>query len=202
MPLCCSTGSQKRLRSAKTQITISVVALTSALVPTRAVGAVERLAAAPASEATMTAAVACRAEGSTTRPPLQRGRALFQQQNCHGCHGEMSSPVVFPPVATSNAPLTWAQRDEARRSRPSPRTSMPHNAVDAPCRPPRHDIQPTARAPAGQFLCNKLLPSPRSLRNLAVFARGSALPCDIAHNQALTALADSPATTLLSPFFH
>ncbi|KAJ4990156.1 hypothetical protein SVAN01_04437 [Stagonosporopsis vannaccii] len=38
---------------------------------------------------------------------------VFQEQNCRGCHREMSSPITFPPVATSKAPLTWAQSDEA-----------------------------------------------------------------------------------------
>lgn len=40
---------------------------------------------------------------------VAKGPHAFQEQNWHGWLREMSSPIMFPPVATSHAPLTWAQ---------------------------------------------------------------------------------------------
>lgn len=57
--------------------------------------------------------VACKEAQQQQHRQFAKGPLAFQEQNCHGCQREMSSPIVFPPVATSKPPLTWAQRDEA-----------------------------------------------------------------------------------------
>ena len=53
------------------------------------------------------------AGGSTAAKTVAKGPLAFQEQNCPGWMREMSSPIMLPPVATSEAPLTCAQSDEA-----------------------------------------------------------------------------------------
>lgn len=67
------------------------------------------------------------AGGSTAAKTVAKGPLAFQEQNCPGWMREMSSPIMLPPVATSEAPLTCAQSDEALLIAPKPRTSMPHH---------------------------------------------------------------------------
>ncbi len=72
---------------------------------------------------------------------VAKGPHAFQEQNCHGCQREMSSPIVFPPVATlKSAPDLGPKRrsfaDRAHRPEP-PRCRT--TVVDALYRHSRHD---------------------------------------------------------------
>ena len=89
---------------------------------------------------------------------------------------------MLPPIATSKAPLTWAQRDEALLIAPTAqnRTTVDHTQ----CRHPCHGIQ----REAANFLTNKLLPAACSHRNATVFTTTASLTTR--DDQVLTASAD------------
>jgi hypothetical protein len=80
-----------------------------------------------------------RAGGSTAAKTVAKGPLAFQEQNCHGWLREMSRPIMLPPVATSKAPLTWAQsgsfadRAQAQNLDAAPPPPMHHVGME------RHD---------------------------------------------------------------
>jgi hypothetical protein len=80
-----------------------------------------------------------RAGGSTAAKTVAKGPLAFQEQNCRGWLREMSRPIMLPPVATSKAPLTWAQsgsfadRAQAQNLDAAPPPPMHHVGME------RHD---------------------------------------------------------------